>query len=139
MCECDRYQQIIIDIFYGERKMEEHIKEHINQCNKCRNFYQDLNNISETLIKLTPDIPIEYAKINDAFNRAVNIKQNRSNLFSFIAFIVLSSLILSFVTVLAFMGYVKEIIYFQIGMYFVIPFLVPIFIKIRLVKEGYND
>lgn len=135
---CSEYQKNIIDIFYGEMDMNEVVRRHIESCAECRKYYQDLVQVKEKLDNIEHHTPVEYYNITKAFDRA-NLVEKRRNLLSLLAFVVLGSIILGLVVALALRGYSKEIIYFQASMYFVVPFLLPMIIKVRSVKEGYSE
>lgn len=136
--DCNKYKEILIDVFYGEDIMNKDTKKHIDNCQECKKYFNELQQMNTALDDIDDQIPIEYMNIKQAFNRAEDI-QNKRNILSLIFFMVISSIILAAVITLAFQGFAREIIYIQIAMYFILPISLLVFIKVRAVKEGYNE
>lgn len=136
---CFKYQEDLIDISYNEKIMDTAIKEHLENCESCREYWKELNEIKVELDNFEEKIPIDYNQISQAFDIVEERRVKKTNIFSLLAFVLLSSLLLGTVLGLVIKGYGKEVIYFQIITYIIIPFLLPILIKIRNLKEGYNE
>ncbi len=136
---CSKYQSKMIDIIYGEDIMEQTLEMHIKKCTRCRKYWEDLNEMKEELTKLDIHVPIEYSKISFAFEKAEEIKNNRFKNKEFFLFIMVCSMILLSLVILSLQGYLKQVVYLQIGLYFIVPIFLPVIIKIRSVKERYNE
>lgn len=135
---CDSYQSRLIDIFYNEEIMNEEIKNHIESCNHCKEFWDELHDMKLEIDKTIVEPPIEYANITQAFEKVEEIKRGRKNLFDLVLFIIISGLLLGTVAFIVLKGYLIEFMYFQIAMYIIIPLSLPVIIKIRSIKEDYN-
>ncbi|WP_425448489.1 hypothetical protein [Dethiothermospora halolimnae] len=135
---CDKYKSKLIDIFYGEDKMTEEIKCHINNCSQCMKYWEELNQVREELDIFDEDIPIEYEKVNAVFKQVDVINNKRKNILSLISFIILSSIILAIGVLLALMGYGREILLLQTTSYLISPIIMLFIIKIRSRKENYH-
>ncbi|WP_069649884.1 hypothetical protein [Caloranaerobacter ferrireducens] len=136
--KCIKYQQDLVDIFYKEKELYDELRLHLNNCEKCSKYWEELEHIKLGL-KDIDIIPVDYMQISKAFEQADNIKERRKNIKSLIVFIIFSSIIMSIITLFAIKGYLSEILYFQMTTYMIIPLLLPIIIRKRYIREGYND
>lgn len=136
---CSEFQEQLIDIFYDEMDLNHELKLHIDNCNECRQYFEELQGMKSELEKVDINSPIEYMKITEAFEKSEEILERRNNIKSFILFIVISSLILATLAIFAIKGYTLQILYSQVAFYFIMPILLPIIIKVRSVKEEYNE
>jgi len=137
--KCNEFKEKLIDIFYEEKALNKEEEGHMESCQECRQYWEELQLVKVELERIEPEVPIDYMKVTQAFEKAEEILEERRNIKSLLAFILTASLLLTFVAILAMKGYVREIIYFQIGTYIIIPLLLPIIIKIRSRKESYNE
>jgi len=137
--KCNEFKEKLIDVFYEEKALNKEEEGHMESCQECRQYWEELQLVKLELERIEPEVPIDYMKVTQAFEKAEEILEERRNIKSLLAFILTASLLLTFVAILAMKGYVREIIYFQIGTYIIIPLLLPIIIKIRSRKESYNE
>lgn len=136
---CKDYEKQLIDIFYEEETMNDDVKNHLMECQNCKKYWEELNVIRVELDNAYDEVPIEYMKITQAFDNVKEIELRRSNIFSLIIFIIMGGLLLGIGATLIMQGYVKSIIYLQVISHICIPIIIPVFIKLRYIKEGYNE
>ncbi len=136
---CERYQSRLIDIFYEEESMNDEIQSHIESCSHCKKFWDELHEMKIVVDKSIVEPPIDYENISQAFEKVEEIRGRRINLFDLVLFIIISGLLLGTIAFIGLKGYLIEIIYFQIAMYIIIPLTLPVIIKIRSLKEDFNE
>lgn len=136
--KCNQIQDILIDIFYEENKMTDSIREHLEICHSCSAYWTELQEMNAELEDTFIEAPIEYTKIREAFHRAEIESNQKATIGSMILFFLTACLIFTVVGTLALSGYLNQILYFQVFIYLVAPIIIPIFIKLRGKKEGYN-
>ncbi|MTI47497.1 hypothetical protein [Sporosalibacterium faouarense] len=136
--KCTFYQNRLIDIFYEEDIMDKEIQEHIINCHECNKYWKELKEVKIKVDKDNEEIPIEYIKISQAFDKVEDIKSKRLNIINLVIFIMISSVLLGIGLVFAMQGFGREIIYFQVIVHTVFPIFLLIFVKIRTLKEDYN-
>ncbi len=137
--ECKRYKEELLDVFYSEKNMDVDTEKHMSSCEDCQQYWEELHDMKTELDSLDIDEPIEYIKIAQAFEAVENIKGKKKNTLSFILFIVVSSLLLGLEFGLAFRGYGVQILYLQLALCMLSSISLPIIIKMRSLKEGYNE
>lgn len=137
--ECKHYQEYLIDIYYKEKTFSSDLTNHLEDCQCCKEFWLWMENMGKTVENADFEASIEYERINEIMEKANTKELNRQNFKSLVCFIFIASVIMSVILVLVVKGYEMSIAYFQLGMYFILPLLVPIIIKVRGVREGYYD
>ncbi len=137
--DCESCQKKLVDIFYNEENMNNEVKNHIKTCHSCKEFFGRLYQMKDIMDKAKIEPSIEYAEILQSFKEVEIIKEKRRNLFDLILFIIISGVLLGLVALLIVEKYLVEIIYFQLVMYIIIPLSLPVIIKIRSLKEEYNE
>lgn len=135
---CEKFKNSLIDVYYSEKILDKNLKRHLETCEECREFYEELNDTKENLKILENDIEIDYSLISGAFDKAEKIQTKRKSIIELILFIVISTSILITVGYIASIGYGMLILKLQLAIFFIVPFMLPIMIKHRLIKEGYN-
>lgn len=135
---CENIKDKLIDVYYSENVLDETLKHHLNSCSECSKFYEELDDTKDTLSILEKDIDIDYSLIGEAFEKAEDIQCKRKSIFELILFIVIATSILGTIGYAASIGYGMLILRLQIVFFFGGPLMVPIMIKRKLLKEGYN-
>ncbi|KNY28774.1 hypothetical protein [Pseudobacteroides cellulosolvens] len=133
---CKEYEDILIDIYYGEAEINDEIKAHIESCNNCREFLNEMEGLGDQLALLDMDIPIDDSLIRNAFNSVDEKTAKKRKIIDFLLFLVMSIGIFSAIFVLAYKGYGKYLLYGQIGIFFLAPFSLIAFFRGRRLKEG---
>ncbi|MFW5991871.1 MAG: hypothetical protein ACOCQN_01620 [Halanaerobiaceae bacterium] len=133
--ECKDIQLILQDIYYNETEMESGIKEHLKRCSECRAYWQDLQQIGETLNSLDIDQPVDYEKIENAISRQEK-RKFKTELLGFSLLAVLYAFILFFMFQRI---NIRYFVYFQGAVYLSLPlFVIPIFYHRRTKDDFYG-
>ncbi len=132
---CDDFRNEIMDVVYEEKKMYDGLRKHIETCEDCSSYYKELNEIKLELDCFQEEPPIDYISISQVLDEAESIHNRKNNIVNLVLFVLTASVVLTIISLAAFNGYFKEIIYFEIASYTVLPILLPIIIKKRFNKE----
>ncbi|AEV68483.1 hypothetical protein [Acetivibrio clariflavus] len=133
--EHKKIQKDLLDVYYGEKSMTEEIRRHLNTCSECTEYWNELELIKKNMTLFDTDIEIDERIIGRAFRKSSIIMERRKNIKDLLVFAVISSLILSVLGLIIYMGYGKRIIMAQIIIMVCVPLLVPFMIRQRLMEE----
>jgi len=120
---CKKFKNSLIDVYYSEKILDRNLKHHLETCEECRKFYEELNDTKENLKILENDIEIDYSLISGAFDKAEEIQSKRKSIIELILFIVISTSILITVGYIVSIGYGMLILKLQLAIFFIVPFL----------------
>jgi len=133
---CEEYEDILIDIYYGEAVMSAEIKSHLESCSSCREFFNEMEELGDQLALLDADIPIDYSLVENAFTSVAQKEDKKKNIVDMLIFMAMAIGIFFVIFVLACKGYGKYLLYGQIAIFFLAPFSLIAFFKERRLKEG---
>lgn len=133
--EHKKIQKDLLDVYYGEKSMTEEIRRHLNTCSECTEYWNELELIKKNMTLFDTDIEIDERIIGRAFRKSSIIMERRKNIKDLLVFAVISSLILSVLGLIIYMGYGKRIIMAQIIIMVCVTLLVPFMIRQRLMEE----
>ena len=131
----EKIKRDILDAYYGEGPMTEEIKRHLNTCSECTAYWNELVQLRKNINAFDTDIEIDERIIGKAFRDSNIIIERNKNLRDLLVFAVISSLILSVLGLLIYMGYGKSIIIAQIILMLCVPLLIPFMVRQRLMEE----
>jgi len=134
---CKEYQEILMDIYYGEAEMTMEIEEHLKTCEDCPQFWSGLQEMRETLSE-PKDIPIDYGMIRNVMETAEVVEAQKSNIRDLVLFILVASCLLGGIAGLLMLGYAKPVLYLQGILHVGLPLMLPLILWRRKHKEGYN-
>ncbi|MBM7614290.1 anti-sigma factor [Alkaliphilus hydrothermalis] len=134
---CKEYEEILMDIYYGEAEMSIEVEEHLKNCEGCMQFCCELQEMGETLSQ-PQDIPIDYGIIRNVMETAEGVEAKKSNIRELALFILLACGLLGGIAGLVMLGYAKPILYLQGILHMGLPLTLPLILWRRKRKEGYN-
>lgn len=132
---CKEYEDILIDIYYGESEINTEIKAHLDNCRNCREFLSEMEDLRNDLELLEVDLPTDVSLIRNAFAAADEKKENKKKNADLFIFLSIAILIMTFIFVIALKGYGKYLLYGQVALFFLAPFSLLAFIRERRLKE----
>jgi predicted anti-sigma-YlaC factor YlaD len=133
---CEEYEDILIDIYYGETEMSTEIKNHLENCSNCREFLNEMEGLGDQLAIFDTDIPIDCSLVESAFTSVDQKEEKKRNIIDLLIFMSTAIGIFFVIFVLAYKGYGKYLLYGQISVFFLAPFSLIAFLKGRRLKEG---
>lgn len=134
-----KIQEEMIDIFYEEKEWSEELKNHLDTCQECAVFWQELHVLQDKLsfLDLPQEMEIDDRLISSAFKKADLFKKSRANLKESMLFLGTAILLLGVESWFIYLGNSMLILKGQLLMTVLAPFALPVLLKFRLAKEGY--
>ncbi len=126
----------LLDAYYGEKELTPELKKHLDECNQCTTFWEQLPMLTDKLSAMDVDVEVDERVIRRAFTEAKKIKAIRKERYEFYAFLFIAITILGVAGGLAYNGYAMQIIAVQLLFIVAAPLSIPILIWQRLAKEG---
>lgn len=113
--KCKHYQFLLMDIHFGERKINEDIKEHLVKCSDCLAYWQGLEKIEETLDTLSFESVVDNTQIAEVLTRV----KKRNSITEFLKFTLIAICLLLIFLITDF----KFFLFLQGFFYLTLPFL----------------
>ena len=126
----------LLDAYYGDKELTPELKKHLDECNQCTIFWEQLPRLTDKLSVMDVDVEVDERVIRRAFTEAKKIKAMKKERYDFYTFLFIAITILGIAGGLAYNGYAMQIIAVQLLFIVAAPLSVPLLIWQRLAKEG---
>jgi predicted anti-sigma-YlaC factor YlaD len=132
---CKEYEDILIDIYYGELEISTGIKAHLENCSNCREFLSEMEELKVDLNHLEMDLSVDDSLIRNAFAFADEKAAKKRKTVDLSIFLSIAFVIMAFIFIFALKGYGKYLLYGQGLIFFLAPFSLLAFVRGRRLKE----
>ncbi len=132
---CKKIQGILIDVFYGESRMDEEIEAHLKECIECKAFYESLHGLKNEISILDTVKEVDEQVLRQAFQIAENRQKKRKERIEFFMFFLAAVSIMSVVVAIAAMGAGIEIMIGMLSFAGLTSLMIPLFFIRSMVRE----
>jgi hypothetical protein len=122
----------LLDAYYGEKELSAELKTHLDECSRCRIFWEQLPALTDKLAVMNVEVEVDERVIHRAFREANSIKALKKERYEFYAFLLIAMTILGMAGWLAGNGYAMQIIAVQLLFLAAAPLGIPVLIWRRL-------
>lgn len=133
--ECKKIREILIDVFYGESRMDEEMEMHLKECVECRAFYESLHGLKDKISILDTAAMVDEQVIRQAFRIVDHRQKKRKERMEFAIFLLAAAAVLSIIVVSGALGYGMEIMACMLALTVLTSLIIPL-VFIRSMLKG---
>jgi len=135
MKSCEEMQSKLIDYFYEEKKMDDELSVHLEQCADCQSFLGNLQYTKENLDSMNFDdslLKLDFESLDRLVDQTINRESRKHTIIDTSIFALIGILILSAFGYMVFGGFITTFLIVQITLVVLLPLSIPLGILSKL-------